>query len=90
MKTISDFYKTLPVDHPIHTARHEYARLSSIFEHEGTNGEEIPDLLAATTRLRTELEEIASAPPIVKDFAGMLDSEVRFIRSIIGALKGAK
>lgn len=87
MRTMRDFYKSLPKSSMIIGAAEEYARLNRVFQEDATNGEEIPELFAAATRLRQELEDLAEKPEIVTAHIGLLDSDVRMFRAIVESLK---
>lgn len=88
MKTMRDFYNSLPSTHAIRVAYAEHSTLSKVFEEEDTGGTELPDFLAATTRLRSELEDVVKKPAIVTAYIGLLDADVRMMRAIINGTKG--
>lgn len=90
MKNMKEFYASLHHGHPVLVARSEHAKLLQVFEEEPTDGSEIPDLFAAATKLRSELEELIDAPSVVAAFIGMLDAEVTMMRSVIHGLKGSQ
>lgn len=87
MNTMRHFYQSLPGCSPIVTAAAEHARLDKIFKEDATNGEELPLLFAAATRLRQELEDLSVKPEIVVSYIGLLDADVRLFRSIVNSLK---
>lgn len=84
---MNDFYNSLPSAHPIRISRVEHARLQRIFEDDATNGEEMPDLFAAITSLRSELEDYPTKPPVVVAYIALLDADVMMMRSIIDGIK---
>lgn len=90
MRTMNEFYNSLPSAHSIRLSRVKHARLRKIFEEEPTNGEELPALFAATTLLRSELEDFPCKHPIVEAYIALLDSDVQMMRSIINRFKGEK
>lgn len=87
MNNMKEFYASLPHGSSILEARKEFNRMQKIFSEEETEGEELPDVFAATTLLRSELEDYPNKPAIVIAYIGLLDADVSMMRSIIANLK---
>lgn len=83
MNTMNECIINLYAGTAIMVAAAEYGRLHKVFSEEETNGEEIPAYFAAATRLRGLLEDLDCKPEIVKEYIGLLDSDVRMMRAII-------
>lgn len=87
MNTMSEFLNSLHPESPINIAANEYERLHRIFSEEATDGSEIPVFFAAATNLREMLEDFPAKPDVVEQFIGLLDSDVKMMRSIINSLR---
>lgn len=84
MKTMREFYNSLPSAHAIRLAHKEHKRVLKKFH---GDYEDLPSVLAATARLRSELEDLQEKPMIVTVCIDLLKSDDSMMRAIMSSNK---